>query len=124
MPANRGASITTRKRRELDLARVHVLADISGTLCASSTCRRPIEGACVVTAGSNPQRFHPGHLGCDAPHCSDTMEEYYELPGKRLCERHMERHVREARAEGHGLGKELRAEKRKTRLVDLPRGAF
>lgn len=98
------------------------VANFSGTLCALATCGRPIEGPCVLTAGSNPQRFHPGHLGCDAPHCSDTMEEYYEVSGKRYCERHMERHARDMR--GEGLDMDLRAEKRKTRLVDLPRGGI
>jgi len=93
----------------------------SGTLCASATCRRPIEGACILTQGSNPQRFHPGHLRCDQRGCADAMEEYYDVAGKRYCERH----VGGATASGRGgLGSELRAEKRRTRLVDLPRGGL
>ena len=102
------------------------MANVSGTLCASTACRRPIEGACILTQGSNPQRFHPGHLRCDhrgsSGTCRESMDEYFDVAGKRFCERH----VGEAllKASGGKEGKNLRAEKRKTRLVDLPRGGF
>ncbi|WVR05317.1 hypothetical protein IAU60_002331 [Kwoniella sp. DSM 27419] len=99
----------------------------NGTLCASSSCRQPIEGACVVTPGPDPQRYHPGHLRCDhrgsvsgAQSCRESMDEYYELGGRNFCERH----VGEASRRVEGAGRNLRAEKRRTRLVDLPSGAF
>jgi hypothetical protein len=93
----------------------------SGTLCASSTCRKPIEGACVLTQGSNPQRYHPGHLRCDQSGCQSSMDEYYDVAGQRFCERHV-------RAATHGkmdqAGRDLRAEKRKTKMIDLPKGGL
>lgn len=74
----------------------------------------------MLTTGSNPQRFHPGHLRCDHRSvCREPMNEYYEVEGKRYCERHVEEYTR--RAVG---GKDIRAEKRRTRLVDLPRGGL
>ncbi|WWC69302.1 uncharacterized protein I206_103240 [Kwoniella pini CBS 10737] len=94
----------------------------NGTLCASSSCHQPIEGACIVTPGPNTQRFHPGHLRCDhrggvsgAQNCRESMDEYYEFEGSRYCERH----VYEA-TKGDRM---MRAEKRRTRLVDLSFGS-
>ncbi|WWC60940.1 uncharacterized protein I303_103516 [Kwoniella dejecticola CBS 10117] len=94
----------------------------NGTLCASLSCHQPIEGACIVTPGPSPQRFHPGHLRCDhrggvseAQNCREAMDEYYEFDGMRYCERH----VHEA-TKGNRM---LRAEKRRTRLVDLSFGS-
>lgn len=93
----------------------------SGTLCASSTCGRPIEGACILTQGLNPQRYHPGHLNCDVYGCKDGMEEYYDVAGQKYCEGH----IGSISRRGHGLDpRDLKAEKRKTRLVDLPRAGF
>ena len=92
-------------------------AEETGTLCNAHTCRRPIEGACIViqssTTGSKVARYHPGHFRCEVPGCRESMDEYYEIGGKRYCER-------------HGVSSQYRndrsgkAEKRRTRLVDLP----
>ncbi|WVQ71747.1 hypothetical protein IAR50_001288 [Cryptococcus sp. DSM 104548] len=95
----------------------------NGTLCCSSSCRQPIEGACIVLPGPNPQRYHAGHFRCDhrggasGPHgCRDSMDEYYDVDGKRYCERHAGEMMR---AVQRGGGRELKAEKRRTRLIDL-----
>ncbi|KAK4684556.1 hypothetical protein P7C73_g5617, partial [Tremellales sp. Uapishka_1] len=99
----------------------------NGTLCSSSSCRQPIEGPCILTPAPNAQRFHPGHLRCDhrggvsgSSNCRESMEEYYEVEGRRYCERHMA----EATKGSGGGGGISRAEKRRTRLVELPVGGF
>jgi hypothetical protein len=51
------------------------------------------------------------------------MDEYYEVDGGRYCERHIGEVTRKAGGGGLG-GRDLRAEKRRTRLVDLPKGGF
>lgn len=81
------------------------------------------------------ERYHPGHLKCDyrggasgGLTCRDSMEEYYDIGGKRYCERHANDAAGtggsgRTGAEFLGVGPGgLRAEKRRTRLVDLPRG--
>ncbi|WRT67302.1 uncharacterized protein IL334_004270 [Kwoniella shivajii] len=99
----------------------------NGTLCASGQCQQPIEGPCIVTPGPDQQRFHPGHLKCDhrggvsgAQTCREPMDEYYDVGGERFCERH----VGDATRVLDKAGRALRAEKRRTRLVDLPIGGF
>ncbi|GFZ45707.1 hypothetical protein JCM24511_03436 [Saitozyma sp. JCM 24511] len=97
----------------------------NGTLCASASCRQPIEGACILTPQPNQQRFHPGHLRCDhrggvsgAQTCREPMDEYYEVGDGRYCERHVgDAMRRDGKAD-------RRAEKRRTRMVDLPVGGF
>ncbi|WWC89883.1 uncharacterized protein L201_004811 [Kwoniella dendrophila CBS 6074] len=101
----------------------------NGTLCASKTCNQPIEGSCILTSGGpNAKRFHPGHLKCDhvgsasaSKLCKDTMEEYYEINGKHYCEKHFSNYTN---INVNGNSKMLNAEKRRTRLVDLPIGGF
>ncbi|ODN98480.1 hypothetical protein L198_03725 [Cryptococcus wingfieldii CBS 7118] len=95
----------------------------NGTLCCSSSCRQPIEGACIVLPGPDPQRYHAGHFRCDhrgsssSSHpCKESMDEYYDVDGKRYCERHAGEMMRAVR---RGGGRELKAEKRRTRLIDL-----
>ena len=51
------------------------------------------------------------------------MEEYYDVAGGRYCERHVGEVLRKTGGDTRG-GRELRAEKRRTRLVDLPVGGF
>lgn len=85
----------------------------------------------------NAERFHPGHLRCDyrsgvsgAQSCRDGMEEYYEVDGKRFCERHINDAASAAGPGRSGAGflgagaAAFRAEKRRTRLVELPRGGL
>ncbi|WVQ78546.1 hypothetical protein IAT38_000632 [Cryptococcus sp. DSM 104549] len=104
----------------------------NGTLCASSSCRQPIEGPCILTPGadSTTQRFHPGHLRCDhrggvsgASSCREAMDEYYDVGGKRFCERHVREAMRKGSAAGGSQGT-IKAEKRRTRLVELPVGGL
>ncbi|ORX33749.1 hypothetical protein BD324DRAFT_653802 [Kockovaella imperatae] len=104
----------------------------TGTLCASSSCKKPIEGPCIVVQGSsNPLRFHPGHLRCDhrdsrgGQSCREAMDEYFDVDGKRYCDRHVGEALKAASAASGGKGgRTLKAEKRKTRLVDLPSGGW
>lgn len=82
-----------------------------------------------MTQGSNDklQRFHPGHLNCEHPggRCMEDMEEYFDVGPKKYCERHVGEALKALRGCGSGgLGASLRAEKRKTRLVDLPKGGM
>jgi hypothetical protein len=51
------------------------------------------------------------------------MDEYYEVGGGRYCERHVGEVLR-GQGDGGLGGRNLRAEKRRTRLVDLPVGGF
>jgi hypothetical protein len=90
----------------------------SGTLCAASSCRQPIEGPCLLIQDLK-QRYHPGHLTCDTRNCRDRMDEYYEIAGKRYCDHHAKGVLSAPGLLGSGMG---RAEKRITRLVDLPAG--
>lgn len=102
-------------------------AEENGTLCASGTCRKPIEGPCILAPASGSgadQRFHPGHLRCEhrggvsgAQNCREPMNEYYDIGGERYCERHMAEASRR-----HASGAPQRAEKRRTRLVELGPG--
>jgi hypothetical protein len=89
----------------------------SGTLCASASCKQPIEGPCLLT---QDRRYHPGHLNCDKLGCTSKMDEYYEIGNKRYCERHV---ASVLAGSGLGVGSR-RAEKRITRLVELPVGGF
>jgi hypothetical protein len=82
----------------------------------------------VLTANPNVQRYHPGHLRCDhrggvsgAQTCRESMDEYYDVAGGMYCERHLSEVMRK---NGGGLGRDLRAEKRRTRMVELPAGGF
>ncbi|OWZ57410.1 LIM domain-containing protein [Cryptococcus neoformans c45] len=94
----------------------------NGTLCSLHSCRQPIEGVCIVLAGRNPQRYHPEHFKCDhrggasgAQTCRESMDEYYEVDEGRYCERHVGEAVRQG-----GRNGAIKAEKRRTRLIDLP----
>lgn len=90
----------------------------------------------MLTANPNSQRFHPGHLRCDhrggvsgAQTCRESMDEYYEVAGGRYCERHVGDALKRAGganggSSGGGGGMAGRAEKRRTRMVDLPVGGF
>ncbi|KAL1411073.1 hypothetical protein Q8F55_002020 [Vanrija albida] len=106
-------------------------AEENGTLCAAAACRKPIEGPCILApaahAEAHDQRFHPGHLRCDhrggvsgAQTCRESMAEYYDVAGGRYCERHASEALRRAAAGAVNV----RSEKRRTRLVDLPRGSL
>lgn len=69
------------------------------------------------------KRFHPGHLKCDhtspggSQNCRENMDEYYEVGKQRFCERHVGEAVNKGGKDGLGIAG--RAEKRRTRLVDI-----
>jgi hypothetical protein len=101
-------------------------AEEAGTLCASASCNKPIEGACILAPSpAGDQRFHPGHLRCDhrggvsgAQSCRENMAEYYDVAGQRFCERHVGEAVRRV---ANGAAPH-RAEKRRTKLIDMATG--
>ncbi len=51
------------------------------------------------------------------------MDDYYDVAGGRYCERHIQEALRKTVGDGRD-GRDVRAEKRKTRMVDLPVGGF
>jgi len=51
------------------------------------------------------------------------MDDYYDVAGGRYCERHVAEALRKTSGDERA-GRDLRAEKRKTRMVDLPVGGF
>ncbi|GAW01376.1 lim domain containing protein [Lentinula edodes] len=100
------------------------------SLCAAAICGQPIEGPCAVSHTGD--KYHPEHLTCEwggLPKCDVKLnEEYWELDGKMLCERHAKSGA--GKSDGNGnWGDEKRfereegrasgARKRMTRFVDL-----
>jgi PDZ and LIM domain protein 5/6/7 len=105
------------------------------SLCVSPSCGKPIEGACAITFLGD--RYHPECLRCGYKDCDEHLEDYWEVDGMMLCERHAQR-VEECAEEDddvgelgriasvrrparHGSG-EARAQKRTTRLINLSGG--
>ncbi|KAF8891274.1 hypothetical protein BD779DRAFT_1514257 [Infundibulicybe gibba] len=91
--------------------------EANDSLCAAAHCGQPIEGPCAVSHTGD--RYHPAHLTCEYagyPECHERLEEYWEVDGRMLCERHSR-----ADEEDLGSGREesTRAMKRKTRFIDL-----
>ena len=79
--------------------------EANDSLCAALECGQPIEGPCAVA--HTGERYHPEHLVCQfrytasmgsigslsgAPggkrRCTERLEEYWEIDGLMLCERH------------------------------------
>ena len=104
------------------------------SLCAASACGRPIEGPCAITYVGD--RYHPDCLRCAHSRCEERLEDYWEIDGVMLCERHAQRHERGVDDEEEDdvgelqhisslrkparLGSsETRAQKRTTRLINL-----
>ncbi|KAF8508376.1 hypothetical protein JB92DRAFT_2640971, partial [Gautieria morchelliformis] len=59
------------------------------SLCVSPSCGKPIEGACAITFLGD--RYHPGCLRCGYKGCDEPLEDYWEVDGMMLCERHAQR---------------------------------
>lgn len=108
------------------------------SLCISSNCGKPIEGACAITFVGD--RYHPDCLRCGNAGCDVRLEDYWEIDGMMLCERHAQRHEQDVDEEEYDdvgeLGRiasvrrparlgsgEAHAQKRTTRLINLT-GAF
>ncbi|RDB21096.1 hypothetical protein Hypma_011867 [Hypsizygus marmoreus] len=93
------------------------------SLCAAALCGQPIEGPCAVSHTGD--RYHPEHMTCEYPGnlpCKERLEEYWEVDGRMLCERHA--HASKVGSDDEGEGEEewvqsSRALKRVTRFIDL-----
>ncbi|KAL5533056.1 hypothetical protein ACEPAF_4832 [Sanghuangporus sanghuang] len=60
--------------------------EANDSLCAALECGQPIEGPCAVA--HTGERYHPEHLVCQFRRCTERLEEYWEIDGLMLCERH------------------------------------
>lgn len=106
--------------------------EANDSLCAAALCGQPIEGPCAVSHAGD--RYHPEHMLCEFPGsaCKERLDEYWEIDGRMLCERHS-RATRLAEEEAEeddgstwsgGLRRNntQRAMKRVTRYIDLANG--
>lgn len=106
--------------------------EANGSLCAAPTCGNPIEGPCAVSHAGD--KYHPDHLICDYPRCTERLEEYWEVDGRMLCETHMQMEEEVALLGGGDLVDDMlmelgvktenfrnsvRAMKRVTRFIDI-----
>ncbi|OSD08581.1 hypothetical protein PYCCODRAFT_1441435 [Trametes coccinea BRFM310] len=96
----------------------------NNSLCAAARCGQPIEGPCAVSHAGD--RYHPEHLVCEYRGCTERLVEYYELDGRMLCERHVqkamdERDDEDGDEDAFGLAGDRTtvALKRVTRFIDL-----
>ncbi|KAF9564414.1 hypothetical protein CPC08DRAFT_705366 [Agrocybe pediades] len=109
--------------------------EANDSLCAAALCGQPIEGPCAVSHTGD--RYHPEHMTCEFyaddldRDCGVRLEEYWEVDGRMLCERHANVASRYGYASsGRGSGSEDdtqqrrdgRAKKRITRFIDLTGG--
>ncbi|KAF7305035.1 hypothetical protein MKEN_01218500 [Mycena kentingensis (nom. inval.)] len=96
--------------------------EANDSLCSSSRCGQPIEGPCAVSYDG--ARYHPEHMLCEYKHgCKERLDEYWEVDGLMLCERHSTKvRQEEEEADNRGWAKpSTRAMKRQTRFIDLRR---
>ena len=100
--------------------------EANNSLCAAARCGQPIEGPCAVSHAGD--RYHPEHFLCEYRGCTERLVEYYELDGRMLCERHVQKAMRERDEEdedafddGFGVAgnRNTMAMKRVTRFIDL-----
>ncbi|KAG8217576.1 hypothetical protein J3R82DRAFT_5727 [Butyriboletus roseoflavus] len=101
--------------------------EANNSLCGAPSCGQPIEGPCAVTHSG--KRYHPEHLLCEFEDgCKERLEEYWEVEGQMLCERHatfitrghdLTSGTQVRRARGTDEGKMM---KRMTRFIDLGAG--
>ncbi|CDO73551.1 hypothetical protein BN946_scf185014.g21 [Trametes cinnabarina] len=96
----------------------------NNSLCAAARCGQPIEGPCAVSHAGD--RYHPEHLVCEYRGCTERLAEYYELDGRMLCERHVQKAIDERDDEdededafGQAGDRTTVALKRVTRFIDL-----
>ncbi|KAI8989701.1 hypothetical protein BD414DRAFT_314148 [Trametes punicea] len=96
----------------------------NNSLCAAARCGQPIEGPCAVSHAGD--RYHPEHLLCEYRGCTERLVEYYELDGRMLCERHVQKAMDERDDEdgdedafGVAGDRSTVALKRVTRFIDL-----
>lgn len=93
--------------------------EANDSLCAAARCGQPIEGPCAVSHAGD--RYHPEHLTCEYEWgCGERLDEYWEVEGRMLCERHCGAMARGDDGEGEGEDKKTeKAMKRVTRFIDL-----
>ncbi|CAE6421075.1 unnamed protein product [Rhizoctonia solani] len=94
--------------------------EANNSLCAAPSCRQPIEGPCAMS--HSDARYHPEHFTCEYEDsegtCEALLKEYWEINGKRMCERHAVR----TESEEDGTGQRTpKAKKRQTQFLDLSR---
>ncbi|KAI0780658.1 hypothetical protein BD413DRAFT_462349 [Trametes elegans] len=92
----------------------------NNSLCAAARCGQPIEGPCAVSHAGD--RYHPEHLVCEYRGCTERLVEYYELDGRMLCERHVQRALDDGEDEdalGAAGDRTTVALKRVTRFIDI-----
>ncbi|KAI0372934.1 hypothetical protein BV20DRAFT_938788 [Pilatotrama ljubarskyi] len=92
----------------------------NNSLCAAARCGQPIEGPCAVSHAGD--RYHPEHLLCEYRGCTERLVEYYELDGRMLCERHVQKAMDDGDDEdvlGPAGDRTTVALKRVTRFIDL-----
>lgn len=92
--------------------------EANNSLCASPTCREPIEGHCAVSHSG--ARYHPEHFTCeyedDEGRCMTLLKDYWEISGESMCERHALRSEAQNDKDGEPS---LKAKKRQTRFLDI-----
>ncbi|KAG8693298.1 hypothetical protein FRC09_010603, partial [Ceratobasidium sp. 395] len=93
--------------------------EANNSLCASPSCREPIEGPCAISHMG--ARYHPEHFGCEyedmGGRCGALLSEYWEVGGERMCERHARRTemgYSPTQTTSREAGRELKAKKRQT----------
>lgn len=92
------------------------------SLCAAARCGQPIEGPCAVSHTGD--RYHPEHMTCEHPGptpCLVKLEEYWEVDGRMLCERHAKASDDDD-ANLEEWVQSSKAMKRVTRFIDLAGG--
>jgi len=102
--------------------------EANDSLCAAATCGQPIEGPCAVSHAGD--RYHPDHIRCEYPgypKCKERLEDYWEVDGRMLCERHAMLAGRDSDDEDQEEEEERwarRGQKRTTRFIDLAGGGL
>ncbi|KAJ7449947.1 hypothetical protein FB451DRAFT_745033 [Mycena latifolia] len=98
--------------------------EANDSLCAAARCGQPIEGPCAVSHAGD--RYHPEHMLCEFPGyggCKEKLEEYWEIDGRMLCERHSRAsRLADEEDEDGDRARSTRAMKRVTRYIDLAGG--
>jgi hypothetical protein len=92
------------------------------SLCAAARCGQPIEGPCAVSHTGD--RYHPEHMTCEYPGhtpCLVTLEEYWEVDGRMLCERHAKASNDDDSGSEEWV-QSSKAKRRVTRFIDLAGG--
>lgn len=94
--------------------------EANDSLCAAALCGQPIEGPCAVSHAGD--RYHPEHFLCEFPGypaCKQRLEEYFEVDGRMLCERHAQPRRGSQDEDDEEWVVSARAQKRVTRFIDL-----